>query len=166
MASKFELQNPLFTSVTRTYELIEPNLGEKTFLPNVRQVVNGFFEYTAQEQIPGAGITMYTFSPPPVKDFQEEYPTPEALEAGYRFVVANRFKPNTDDIPVEVLFKKDDGYITTEIFIDSDTILDQDVVKVKPETQVEFAVTFRADESGTTKGYACAYPPLTLPSVS
>ena len=162
MASKFELQSPLFTSVTRPYELIEPALNIEYLQPNVRQVVNGYFEYTAQGQVPGGGISMYRFSPPAVVDF-EEYPVPEALEAGYRFVIANRLKPNVYNYPVEVKFKKEDGYITTEIFLEGDG--DTPVVEVQPETQVEFAVTFRHDENGTTKGYACAYPPISLPAV-
>ena len=163
MASKFELQNPLFTSVTRTIDDIRTDVTKEVATPDVAGVVNGLYDYNAVSDTPPATITSYKFSPPSVAKFQEYYsdPRPETLEAGCRFIVANRFNPTQHNLNVEVSFKEEDGYVTTDYFtVDANN---KKLRVIEPETQVEFAITFRDDGTGTIKGYACAYPPVSLP---
>lgn len=164
MASKFELQSPFFTSVKRSFDNIETDVEKEVATPNVQGVVNGFYDYNAETQTPDPTINLYKFSPPSVDRFLGHYPSLETLEAGCRFIVANRFNPAQNDINVEVSFKESDGYVSTTHFPDVDT--DGHSVKlVKPKTQVEFAITFRDDGTGKIKGFACAYPSTSIPQV-
>ena len=122
------------------------------------------YDYNSIIDAPPATITSYKFSPPSVAKFQEYYsdPRPETLEAGCRFIVANRFNPTQHDLNVEVSFPLADGWITTEYFPDVNA--DGDRIRIiKPETQVEFAITFRPDYLGIVKGYAMAYPSISIP---
>ena len=164
MASKFELQNPLFTSVTRTLRDIQLDISVANHTPLVIGLVNGYFEYNAEGASPGV-ITKYEFKLPSIAAFQQLYPDVESLEAGCRFTVANRFRSaDYPDLDVEVLFDEADGYVTTEYF--PEVAGPNRTVIIEPETQVEFAITFRKDDAGVLKGFACAYPPLTIPALT
>lgn len=162
MASKFELRSPFFTSVARSFDRIATDVTKETTTPNVQGVVNGFYEYSAATATPNPAIQLYKFSPPSVDRFLGHYPSPEALEAGCRFIVANSFDPAQHNKDVEVSFKEDDGYVSTNYFPDTDSN-DKKVRHVKPQTQVEFAITFRDDGTGKIKGFVSAYPSTTIP---
>ena len=167
MASKFELVNPAFTSVSQssiTNGIVVTDLPSSTGVePIVTELVDGFFEYKGTPKDIEDSIVL-----PPAKDILLQYPDALGVNGSFRFIVCNRYdrtKHASNNVKVE--FHSSDNYSLAGYFPNLSG--GNQFRVVEPQTQVEFSVTLRGNvnpysEEDDITAVVCAYPALFVPA--